>query len=169
MASRLNWLWVLVIILLTSAVVSGSLLIWAGCQPGPSLEIDLPQDSEFDGDILIDGAVTNPGYYPFTDSDSIETLIRAAGGATVNADLTALKLYVPEEGAGPGLQKVDINRAEAWLLDALPNIGPSRAQAIIDYREENGPFRSIDEITNVDGIGTATFEQIRDLITVSEE
>jgi competence protein ComEA len=168
-ARRLNWPRVLVIILLISIVVSGSLLIRAGCQPGPSLEINLPQDSEFDGDILIDGAVTNPGYYPFTDSDSIETLTQAAGGATGNADLTALELYVPEEGAGAGPQKVDINRAEAWLLDALPNIGPSRAQAIIDYREENGPFRSIDEITNVDGIGTATYEQIKDLITVSEQ
>jgi len=145
------------------------MVVWARCRPGLPLEISLPQDGEIDGDILIDGAVTNPGYYPFTDSDSIEALIQAAGGTIGNVDLTGLELYVPEAGAEPGPQKIDINRAEAWLLDALPDIGPTRAQAIVDYRQENGPFRSIDEITRVDGIGTAIFEQIKNLITVSEQ
>ena len=158
MASRLDRLWMLSIILLTAIIAVSSLVIWASCQPSPPLEIDLPQDGEFDGDILVSGAVTNPGYYPFTDIDSIEALIQAAGGLTGNADLTGLGLHVPEEGAETGPQKIDINRAEAWLLDALPGIGPTRAQAIVDYRQENGPFRSIDEITNVDGIGTATYE-----------
>ncbi|HEY40517.1 MAG TPA: ComEA family DNA-binding protein [Dehalococcoidia bacterium] len=133
------------------------------------LEINLPQDSDIDGDVLIGGAVINPGYYPFTDSDSIEALIRAAGGVTGNADLTVLELYIPEAGGEIGPQKIDINRAEAWLLDALPGIGPTRAQAIVDYRQENGPFRSIGEITRVDGIGTAIYEQIESLITVSEQ
>lgn len=145
------------------------MVVWARCRPGQPLEISLPQDSEISGDILIGGAVTNPGYYPFTDSDSIEALIQAAGGTIGNADVTGLELYVPEEGAEPGPQKIDINRAEVWLLDALPGIGPTRAQAIVDYRQENGPFRSTDEITRVDGIGTAIYEQIESLITVSEQ
>lgn len=157
------------IILLTAIIVGGSLIVWARCQPVPSLEINLPQDNEFNGDILIGGAVTSPGYYPFSDSDSIKALIQAAGGTTSNADLTGLRLYILETGTEEGSQKININRAEAWLLDALPGIGPARAQAIVDYREENGPFRSIDEITRVDGIGTAIFEQIKPLITVSEQ
>jgi competence protein ComEA len=158
-----------VIILLLAIIIGSSLVIWARCQPSLPLEINLPEDTEINGDILIGGAVTNPGYYPFSDSDSIEALIGAAGGLTGNADPASLELYVPEVGAEPGPQKIDINRAEAWLLDALPMIGPARAQAIVDYREEHGPFRSIDEITRVDGISTAIYEQIEPLITVSEQ
>jgi len=63
-------------------------------------------------------------------------------------------------------QKIDLNRAEAWLLEALPGIGPSKAQAIIDYRQQNGGFRHITEITKVDGIGPAIYEDIKGLITV---
>jgi comEA protein len=65
-------------------------------------------------------------------------------------------------------QKVDINRAEAWLLEALPGIGETLAQRIIDYRQQNGAFRSISEITEVEGIGQSLYEQIKDLITVGD-
>lgn len=63
-------------------------------------------------------------------------------------------------------QKIDINRAEAWLLEALPGIGPSKAQAIIAYRQQNGGFKHIIKITEVEGIGPAIYEDIKDLITV---
>ena len=165
--SRLDRFWTLVILLLVAVTVGGGLVAWSKYQPRPPLEITLPADEKVTGDILIGGAVTNPGYYPFNDSDSIEDLIGAAGGLNGNTDLTQLELYVPEAEAEPGPQKIDINRAEAWLLDALPNIGPSRAQAIVDYREQNGPFRSTEEITKVEGIGTAIYEQIKSLITVT--
>jgi comEA protein len=65
-------------------------------------------------------------------------------------------------------QKIDINRAEAWLLEALPGIGPSKAQAIIDYRQQNGGFSHITEITEVPGIGMSIYEDIKDLITVGD-
>jgi comEA protein len=65
-------------------------------------------------------------------------------------------------------QKIDINRAEAWLLEALPGIGPAKAQAIIDYRQQNGGFGHIAEITEVPGIGQDTYESLRDLITVGD-
>ena len=65
-------------------------------------------------------------------------------------------------------QKIDINRAEAWLLQALPGIGPGKAQAIIDYRQQNGGFSNIVEITEVPGIGDSIYEDIRDLITVGD-
>jgi comEA protein len=69
---------------------------------------------------------------------------------------------------GESPQKIDINRAEAWLLEALPGIGPSKAQAIIDYRQQNGGFHTIIEITEVEGIGLSIYEQIKDLITVAD-
>jgi comEA protein len=65
-------------------------------------------------------------------------------------------------------QKIDINRAEAWLLEALPGIGPVKAQAIIDYRQQNGYFSDISEVLNVPGIGKTIYEQIKDLITVGD-
>lgn len=65
-------------------------------------------------------------------------------------------------------QKIDINRAEAWLLEALPGIGPSKAQAIIAYRQQNGGFSDIAEITEVEGIGMSLYEQIKDFITVGD-
>lgn len=64
---------------------------------------------------------------------------------------------------------ININTATLEELDTLPGIGASKAQAIIDYRELNGPFQAIEEITNVSGIGSATYENIKDLITVGYE
>lgn len=61
---------------------------------------------------------------------------------------------------------ININTASLEELDSLPGIGPSIAQRIIDYREENGPFQVIDDIMNVSGVGPSTFDQIKDLITV---
>ncbi len=156
-------------VLLIAVTIGGGLVAWARCQPSPPLEISLSQGEENQGNIFIGGAVTNPGYYPFSNSDSIRALIQAAGGTTDNAVLTKLELYILETGAEDGPQKININRAEAWLLDALPGIGPTRAQAIVDYRQENGPFRSADEITRVEGIGATTYEQIKDLITVADQ
>jgi len=120
------------------------------------------------GGIFITGAVSNPGYYPLTGNDSIEELLRAAGGATGEADCTNLNLFIPTQEQEPLPQRININRAETWLLEALPGIGPARAQAIVDYRQENGLFRCTDEITMVEDIGTATYERIKNLITVSE-
>jgi competence protein ComEA len=68
--------------------------------------------------------------------------------------------------AGAGL--LNINSASAQELEALPAIGPVTAQAIVDYRTANGPFRSVEEIVKVKGIGPATLEKLKPLITVGE-
>ena len=65
-------------------------------------------------------------------------------------------------------QKININCAAAWLLEALPGIGNTRANAIIKYRTENGGFKNINELLKVEGIGQNTFENIRSLITVDD-
>lgn len=61
---------------------------------------------------------------------------------------------------------VNINTATAAELEALPNIGPVLAQRIIDYREQNGAFNSIEELKSVSGIGDKTYEKLLDYITV---
>lgn len=68
----------------------------------------------------------------------------------------------------PG-ETVDINTADAERLGILPGIGGKLAQAIIDYREANGPFEDPEELMLVPGIGQGRFEAVEDLITVSEK
>lgn len=70
--------------------------------------------------------------------------------------------------AGTGGERVNINSADAATLDrVLDGVGPSKAEAIIAYRKANGPFRSIDQLASVKGIGLATVERNRDRILVS--
>jgi competence protein ComEA len=71
-----------------------------------------------------------------------------------------------DENSNTNADLVNINTATLDELDALPGIGPTTAQKIIDYRDENGSFLSIEDILNVSGIGPATFDEIKDLITV---
>ena len=74
----------------------------------------------------------------------------------------------PPGGSAPGAaaQKININTASVEELDESPGIGPSIANAIIDYRTTNGPFKQIEDINAVKGIGDALFEKIKDQITV---
>ncbi len=64
--------------------------------------------------------------------------------------------------------KININIADASELDKLPGIGPAKAADIISYRDSNDGFQSIEDLTNVKGIGDKTFENLKDLITVGE-
>jgi competence protein ComEA len=62
---------------------------------------------------------------------------------------------------------VDINIADAaTLAEAIKGVGPAKAQAIVAYREKHGPFKSVDDLTLVSGIGTKTIENNRDNLTV---
>ncbi|MDP3287422.1 MAG: helix-hairpin-helix domain-containing protein [Methyloversatilis sp.] len=65
------------------------------------------------------------------------------------------------------LAALDLNTATEADLDALPGVGPSRAQAIIEHRAKNGPFASVDDLRNVKGIGDKTFAELKPLLTVS--
>ncbi len=89
--------------------------------------------------------------------------VSGAPPAGVNQTNTVL-ISASSSGESGGL--ININTASLDELDSLPGIGPSTAQKIIDYRENNGPFATIEDIMNVAGIGESKFNQIKDLITV---
>lgn len=136
------------------------------------------------------GEVAEPGLVTVPGGARVADALEAAGGTTGRADLTAVnlartvvdgeQLYVPRPGQpvpgpaagavpGPGPGggaaaggTVDINGADAVALEELPGVGPSIAQAIIEWREANGPFASVDELEDVPGIGPATLDEIRD-------
>jgi competence protein ComEA len=139
--------------------------------------------------VLVDvaGWVRRPGVYEFTEGARVIDAIDAAGGARSGAVLEALNLAAPltdgtqilvpregQEGVAPapvtggavagGL--VNVNSAIATELEELPGIGEVIAQRIIDYRTENGPFATVDELLDVSGIGDAILESIRELVTV---
>ena len=167
-AGKFSRLWILITVLLIAIIVIGGIIAWSKYSPSHSIEISLPVSQELQCEIYIGGEVMNPGFYSLKIGDSIEELIQAAGGTTDDADLARLKLYIHQLGEEEPPQKININRAEAWLLEALPGIGQSKAQAIIAYRQQNGDFGSITEITEVEGIGPTIYEEIKDLITVAD-
>jgi len=167
-AGKLNRFWALLTVLLITTIVVGGIVAWFKFSSGQPIEISIPQTQEPEGRIYIGGNVTAPGFYPFTTGDSLGDLIQAAGDTTSSANLSGLKLYIPGVGEGQEPQKVDINRAEVWLLEAMPGIGETLAQRIVDYRLGSGPFRNTAEIMKVAGIGNTTYEQIKDLITVAD-
>lgn len=159
-------------------------------------ELEQRQDNNTDDKqgtthIVIDlkGAVEKPGVYTMTDGERVIDAIDKAGGLLPDADENTINLagllkdemviYIPkigEDSAQPVFQtsgvggendgKVRVNSATAEELQKLQGIGPSKASAIITYREENGPFKTVDEILNVSGIGEKTLENIKDQIVV---
>lgn len=162
-----NKLWTLIIIILVAIIAAGSLVAWSRYTPDQPVEISIPQTQQWQGEIYIEGAVAMPGLYPLKEGDSLAILIQAAGGTTASADLSGVKLYISETGRIQP-QRIDINRAEAWLLEALPGIGKTLAQRVVDYRQQHGPFRNTNELLKVAGVGVKTYEQIKDLITVAD-
>lgn len=160
--------WTLVVILLVAVTAAGGIVIWSGYSGSQAIEIFVAPDSARPVEVYIGGEVNNPGYYPLGNRDSVEDILQAAGGATADADPSRLEIFVPPMVEGELPQRVNINLAEAWLLAALPGIGEARAQAIIDYRRQNGPFRNTNDLLKVEGIGGAIYERMKHLITVAD-
>jgi competence protein ComEA len=161
--------WTPLTIFLIAVIAVGSIIAWSRYASSQPAEISISHtfSEEKPGEIYIGGAVSNPGRYPLKTSDDIAALIQAAGGTTTSIDYCELTLHIPEGSIATESQKIDLNRAEAWLLEALPGIGETRAEAIITYRNQNGPFRSTSELTRVAGVGDKTYQQIKHLITVA--
>jgi competence protein ComEA len=141
--------------------------------------------------VYVSGAVHQPAVYELPPGSIVQDALDAAGGPAPDADLDRINLalelrdqqqvHVPRQGErdppppiSGGEQEdqgtvpegpININTATTAELQVLPRIGPVTAQDIVDYREANGPFETIEEIQDVPGIGPATFEGIKDLIT----
>jgi len=80
----------------------------------------------------------------------------------------AFSLSYAQNQPKAGATKININTATVTELQTLPRIGPKVAQRIVDYRTQNGPFKKVEDIMKVRGIGEKVFNQIKDLITVGE-
>ncbi len=166
--SKFSKYWTLITILLVAIIAISSIIAWSRYSRSQLVEISIPTAQELQGKMYISGAVSNPGFYSLKAQATIEALIQAAGGTTSAADLSQLKLYISQTEKDEQPQKIDLNRAEAWLLEALPGIGETRAQATIDYRKQNGLFNNINELIKVEGVGITTYEKMKHLITVAD-
>ena len=166
MTANIKWLWALSIVVLLIVAILGAVFAWSRYAVAVPVEISITQPEDSGGSIYIGDGVALPGFYPFTPDDTISDLLQAAGGVNSGVDLGTLRLNVLllDEDIP---QKVDINRAESWLLQALPGIGETLAQRIIDYRLRNGPFPDTSSLTKISGIGNDEYSKIKDLITVS--
>lgn len=136
--------------------------------------------------VYITGAIANPGLHTMPHDSRVQVALTSAGGALPVADLQRVNLaqrlrdgdhvHVPAEGealsttsainAASGPQ-IDLNRADATQLEALPGIGPVIAARIVAYREANGPFTALEQLTNVEGIGEATLSNITPLLRIN--
>ncbi len=144
-----------------------NLLYCTACDSREAIEIKLNPTfiSSTTTQIYIGGTVNNPGYYDIKDGDTLENLLNAAGGAFDNSQNPHIELIINQNDTEA--QKIDINRADEWLLEALPGIGNIKAQAIVEYRTENGGFKNINELLKVGGIGQGIFDNLKNFITVS--
>jgi len=167
--SRADRFYLFITVFLLIAAIVGGVTLAVQHNRNQPVEIILSQTEppELSGEVYIGGAVANPGTYSLKVGDTLQMLLSDAG-IEPDANLSHVKLYIPREGEEQSPQKIDINRAEPWLLQALPGIGEVRAQAIMGYRNEHGLFRRIEDLLKVSGIGEGTFENIKDYITVSD-
>ncbi len=167
--SRADRFYLFATVFLVIAAIAGGIMLAVQHSRSQPVEIVLSQTEppELSGEVYISGAVANRGIYPWQEGDTIQALLLDAS-VEPDADLSHIEIYVPREGEEQFPQKIDINRAEPWLLEALPGIGEVKAQAIVDYRNEHGPFKRIEDLLKVSGIGPATLEKIKDYITVSD-
>jgi competence protein ComEA len=133
------------------------------------------------------GWVKAPGVYEFDPGARVIDAVEQAGGPRDGADLSLLNLaapltdgqqiLVPKEGAAPAPGTVpgttpgtgtlvNINTGDATALETLNGVGEVLAAAIITYRDEHGPFTSVDQLEEVPGIGPSTLEELRDQVTI---
>ncbi|OXS80466.1 helix-hairpin-helix domain-containing protein [Domibacillus enclensis] len=162
----------------------------------PLVQADVQEQPAEPVEVAIDvkGAVSMPGIYMMNSDERVNDAINRAGGLLEQADAAAINLaqkvqdemviYVPAKGEeAPVIQTavpnsssaagtsseaelINLNSADSAGLQELPGIGESKAQAILDYRETEGPFQSIEDLKNISGIGDKTFEKLAPLITI---
>ena len=160
-----------------------------------SVSVSAPPRASPSSGVVVDVTVpsTDPGLVELPVGARVDDALNAAGGATRKADLSSVNLarrpLVDGEqivvlrrgqaagpvgggstapgalGSAPG-RPVDLNTATLQSLDGLPGVGPVLAQRIIDWRTQHGRFTSVDELTEVSGIGERTLADLRPLVRV---
>ncbi len=174
-------------------LIGGLLYLTTRAPSGQKVEL-MPSSTPEPISVYITGAVERPGVYQVPRDSRLVEVIAAAGGLLEGADITTLNLAekvkdeqqinIPGNAEIPTPQLViggggllvtptppvgglvNINTADAALLETIPGIGPTVASRIVAYREENGPFERVEDLTKVAGIGPETLEQIRPYVTV---
>ncbi|WP_345647664.1 ComEA family DNA-binding protein, partial [Streptomyces tremellae] len=166
----------------------------AGPAPPPGPPPAAPPAGPSGGRVVVDlaGAVRHPGVLRLPAGSRVEDALRAAGGPKKGTDLTGLNRArvltdgeqvvvgaprgtAPAQAAAggpgapgvpgvPGGPPISLNTATADQLDSLPGVGPVLAQHILDYRTQNGGFRSVDELREVGGIGERRFADLEKLV-----
>ena len=174
-------------------IAAGLLYLTMRAPAGKPVEL-LPSPTPEPIVVYVTGAVRRPGVYKIPPDSRLVEAIQQAGGFLEGADLTQVNLAGKvEDGAqivipgatgvptpqlvigGNGIlvtptppagKLVNINTADAALLEQLPGIGPTLAQKIVDYRTANGPFTRIEDLLKVPGIGQSTLDEFRGLVTI---
>lgn len=176
---------VLALVVLSAAVGLG--ILRGQAAPSESLPLtDVGATAEPAGELYVHvlGAVAAPGLYVLDLDARLVDALAAAGGTSDEADLAGVNLarvledgeqiVVPTVGAvpvvpgaaPPGDDRIDLNTADQAALETLPRIGPAIAERIISWREENGRFRSVDDLLAVPGIGEKLLAGLRDGVRV---
>ena len=130
--------------------------------------------------VYVSGAVVKPGVVAMRKTERVEQAIAVCGGVLPQADLTnvnlaqplkdGMQIRVPERADAGGSAakmaesdgKIHINTADEKKLDELPGVGPVMAKRIVEYRNEHGPFESVDDLTKIRGIGEEKLAKIRE-------
>jgi len=174
----------------------GNLFLYRQLQQSPEvIYVEAPKSQEAPAEsalqaplvVHVSGAVNRPSVYTLAAGSRAMAAIEAAGGAVADADLDRInlarvladgeQLHISRRGeqspvaATPsspaqGSTRININTATQAELETLPGIGPTRATAIIAYRQQRGAFANPEDLMNVSGIGEKTFEGLKDLIRV---
>ncbi|MDX9992033.1 MAG: ComEA family DNA-binding protein [Anaerolineales bacterium] len=181
--------------ILLGLLAAGAVFLSARAPSGKPVEL-LPTVSPQPIIVYVVGAVQQPGVYALPPESRVLDAVQAAGGFSDLVILDQVnvaqriedgqRLEIPGSGELPtpafiigesGLfltptpfsgALVNINTADITLLDTLPGIGPTMAQRIVDYRQENGDFTIVEDLLKVAGIGPATLEKFRSLVTVGD-
>lgn len=173
------------LIIVSIVVLFGCLFAFQQIDPTISISNSDIQSVQNDSkiSITIEGEIKIPGIYKMEITSTLFDLVEKAGGLTEFADVNAINLtisldnrnyfYIPaiskevECIPQPAFQKININTASVEELATIDYVSLSLAEKIVKYRVENGPFMTLEDIMNVSGIGQATYEKIRDYITLS--
>jgi len=191
-----NW-WLVALGVLFGLLGAGAVILASSPPRGTQISL-LPPPTPAPIKVHVVGAVHNPGVYELPLDSRVQNAVQIAGGFTEDAQLEGVNLAaklqdgdqvqvpaqrtfaIPVAGSesiqntaeqSSGISTftiVNINTASQAELETLPGIGPVTAEKIIEYRQTNETFSTIEEIQKVSGIGPTTFEKIKDLITVGE-